>query len=281
MWNRQALLQIMTRWLTGLALSALALLPSQMKSVTAVGLARPDVAQGNSALCKINGVLVEPKVDNVRTYGWAFVANFDHAASTSVTTCFAERWYGEAIRYTVAQHCTPVRSDRNLPRMQFGGVAAFDGNTYLSCSLPLWQSSFPDVFFTRVRMVPTQGNWPSSKPYTFLTSQQATFVARTNASCQLTIASTYNLIGPVATLTYEHSAPATCGSYIELGSRIVPAGPTSSEGLHKIGSTIYGPVSSSGQMFMPTVYSFTIGAISETYTLDWFLIDPTPQRSGG
>ena len=161
-------------------------------SVTAQDQAVLGVAQNGSAACKINGKLVVPIVDPTHTYGWSFVANFDHAPSaTNVRTCLAERYFGLPATYTVANHCT-VMNNIASPPVQFGnGSASFDGNAYLSCTIPVPQS-FPDVFFARVRMIPLAASigLPGIKSYTFLSSNNATVTAQTDASCLLTSAAT-------------------------------------------------------------------------------------------
>lgn len=272
------------RILAGLILAAAAILTGSAGPANAADSVLRAVAQGGSALCKVNGRLVEPIVDATHTYGWAFVANFDHPAATTVTTCFAEREFGRPTRYTIANHCTAIQGNSTLPPMQFGnGVAQFGGNTYLSCTLFLDQPAFPNIFFARVRMIPMTPSpvtGVNTSSYTFLSSTAATFRAQTDMACQLTNTSTYTLVDPPATLGFSHSAPATCGSYVELGSRVVPVAAHTSQGVHKIGATFYGPSSSSGRMFIPNVYTFNIGAVGENYTLDWLFIDPTPQRSG-
>ena len=270
-----------------LALGVLAiatLLVASAGPAKAANPALPQVAQSGSGLCRVNGRLVEPVVDAIHTYGWAFVANFDHPGSTTVTTCFAERNYGQPTRYTIANHCTAIRGDSTLPALQFGtsGVAQFNGNTYLSCTLSV-PPAYPDIFYVRVRMIPmtpspVTGHNTSS--YTFLSSSAATFRAQTDAACQITNTSTYSMVDPLATFGFSHSATATCGSYVELGSRVVPVAAHTSQGGHKIGGSFYGPSSGNGRLSIPNLYTFNIGALGETYTLDWLFIDPTPQRSG-
>lgn len=250
-----------------IAISATAAASSHIGMATAAPL-----AQGGSGACKLNGQLIVPQVDAVHTYGWAFLANFDHPASLSVTTCLAERFFGQPTQYTVANHCTV---NNNTASVQFGnGVAPFDGNAYLSCSLPV-SATVPSLFWMRANMIPNA----AAQAYTFLSSNSATVTAQTDATCALTMNSRYTLRranGSVTSFPFAHSATVTCGSFVEVGSRIVPA----SLGGHKIGASVFGPSSGTGRLELPRNYGFNIGATGEPYTLDWLLIDPTPAKGG-
>jgi hypothetical protein len=234
-------------------------------------------AQGGNNACRVDGQLVVPVVDAVRTYGWAFVANFDHPASeTVVTTCLAERTWPQQpwqTKYTVANHCT-VMNNTASPPIKFGnGVAPFDGNAYLSCSVPV-PGTYPDIFFARARLIPM-----AAQTYTFLSSSNATVMAQTDAACALTMNSQYTLRLPNGSSTsfpFAHSATVTCGNSIEVGSRVVPA----SLGGHKIGASFFGPSSGTGRLNIPANYGFNIGAAGQPYTLDWLFIDPTPAKGG-
>jgi hypothetical protein len=117
----------------------------------------------------------------------------------------------------------------------------------------------------------------AAQTYTFLSSSSATVTAQTDAACALTMNSQYTLRlanGSVTSFPFAHSASVACGSFIEVGSRVVPA----SLGGHKIGASFFGPSSGTGRLQIPKNYSFNIGAAGQPYTLDWLLIDPTPQR---
>jgi hypothetical protein len=235
--------------------------------------------QSVSQACSINGHLVVPTVNASSTYGWSFVANFDHAVSpNTVTTCFAERYYGQATSYTVSNTFCTVSN--NSAGVGFGaGVAPFDGNAYLSCGLPV-STTRPLLFWTRANFVPNA----VAQSYTFLASPSASFTAQTNASCGLTLNSQYalRLSNSVPnTLGFAHTSSASCGVFNEVRSRVVRSTANNSEGWHMANGVTLGPVTAAGALQLPQNFVFTVGAPGEPYTLDWLLIDPTPQKSTG
>lgn len=232
-------------------------------------------AQSNTLACRVNGKLIVPKVDAVHTYGWGFVANFDHPTSTTqVTTCLAERIFGQPTEYTVANtHCAVTNNTANV---QFGsGVAPFDGNAYLVCNISV-QATSPKVFWVAANMIPNA----VLQSYTFLSSSPVNFTANSAPGCNFRPTSQYTLLGGGPN-SFTHSTVATCGSYVEVRSRLEGAGINASEGKHVVGGTTYGPVDATGRLALPATYTFNIAAAGQPYTLDWLVIDPTPAKTGG
>jgi hypothetical protein len=224
--------------------------------------------------CQYDGIPLIPKVDVNHAYGWGFVANFDHAPSgTLVTTCLAERYYGQApwqTTYTVSNtHCVIVGNGG--PLSIGGGSAPFNGNFRLACTLPV-PATTPALFWIKARAAL---NAPSSA-YTFVSGTGAgaghTFSAATDAACAVTLSSAYRSI------SYSHSASGACGALNDFGSNVARTGTNSVEGRHKIGAAVFGPATSSGTFNLPANFTFDIGAIGQNFTLDWLVIDPTPTR---
>lgn len=225
--------------------------------------------QANNGACDYNGTLIVPAVDASHPFGWGFVANFDHARSTSaVTTCLAERFYGQTpaqTRYTVAEHCRILNTANPVPIGD--GYARFDGNTVLLCNLPV-PVTYPDLFWIRAN-----ANFPNaSQSYTLLESNEASFTASTSATCQLTLNSRYGVF------SFNHSETSSCGKFIDIGSRLKRETQTSFSGAHKFGKNIRGPVMTQNGFSVPANYTFTIGAAGQSFVLDWFVIDPVPSR---
>lgn len=234
--------------------------------------AKATPAQAGANACKADGKLIVPAVDANHTYGWSFVANFDHTASPAiVTTCLAERWYSTQpfdTKYTVMQHCQ-VENNVGVPQALFGnGLARFDGNAYLSCMLPV-PETWPDLFWVRVRT-----SLPSaSQGYTFLSSAaNISFTGQTDAVCGLTLNSVYK------SFTFSHMASTVCGTSMVFGSRVMRNGQNMQTGAHRIDAVFYGPVTGGGTLILPANFTFNIGAIGQVYALDWLVIDPTPSR---
>ncbi len=230
--------------------------------------------QAGLSACRYGGILLVPKVDAGHAYGWGFVANFDHAQSgTLVTTCLAERSVGQApwqTTYTVATtHCGIVTN--GAAAAVGGGVANFNGNFKLSCSLPVPATS-PTLFWVKARAAL---NAPSST-HTFMSGTIIgagyEFGATTDAACGVTLNSAYPAI------SFAHSASGACGAMTEYGSRVTRTNVNALNGAHKIGAAVLGPVSASGVFELPGNFSFEIGDFGELMALDWFVIDPTPSR---
>lgn len=266
------------RWITahGLAVAAAVTIGSPAGTAAA---AAP--AQSSPGACLADGQPVIPVVDAARTYGWAFIANFDHAPSaTSVTTCLVERsWAGSQpgpVQFTVSTgHCT-VTNNVASPPAQFGnGVAQFDGNISLSCAVPV-PATAPVVFWTRARVIAEP-----SRAYALLSSGEATFSAQTKANCALRLTSTYALLDPTNIAQYSHDGTTACGASILLGTRITAQSAHASEGAHRLDAAFLGSQSVSGHLELPANYAFSIGAPGQTFVMDWLVIDPTPQRGVG
>ncbi len=229
-------------------------------------------AQLAPSACHYDGVALLPKVDANHPYGWGFAANFDHAVSGStVTTCLAERYYGQApwqTSYTVSTaHCAVVSNGG--PVSVGGGSASFNGNFRLACTLPVTGTT-PSLFWIKTRAALSA---PSSSA-TFLSASGAgmSFAVSNDAACAVTLNSAYNSI------SFAHSASGACGAYTAYGSQLRRTGANALEGRHKIGPATYGPVSGGGAFSLPANFTFDIGAIGQSFTLDWLVIDPTPTR---
>jgi hypothetical protein len=184
----------------------------------------------------------------------------------------AERNYPQEpwqVKYTVSTTQCTIVNNTAAPQAQFGnGVAVFNGNASIACTLPV-PGTIPELFWVKARLMTS-----TSQSYTFLSSANVTVTAQTDAACALTMNSLYTL--PNA-FQFSHGSPTTCGSYVEVGSRLTRA-QANAKGSHKIGSTLFGPVSTNGNLNLPGNYSFSIGAAGQPYTLDWLEIDPTPSR---
>jgi hypothetical protein len=79
-------------------------------------------------------------------------------------------------------------------------------------------------------------------------------------------------------ISFAHSAAGACGAYTAYGSQLIRASANVLEGRHKIGPVTYGPVTGGGAFSLPANFTFDIGAIGQSFTLDWLVIDPTPTR---
>jgi hypothetical protein len=225
--------------------------------------------------CRYNGVALVPEVSPGHTYGWGLVVNFDHAPSaTAVRTCLAERVIGQLpnqTRYTVGQQCAIVNNSANPPVRLGDGLAVFDGNLRLSCTLTV-PATAPDLFWIKTRaLLPNP-----SQSYTFLSgaglSSGSSFTAQTDASCGLTLTSRY------AQFQFNSTFPSGCGVMTEYGSRVAPASPTTQLGSHKVGATVSPQSTGNGNLVLPAGFSFDIGAAGQPFTLDWLIIDPTPAK---
>jgi hypothetical protein len=233
-----------------------------------------DISQPVNMACRYAGTLIVPQVDKNHPYGWGFVVNFDHSGSqTAVTTCLATRNYPQEpwqTTYTVAEHCTVLN---NTAGVVFGnGTAPFDGNAKLSCIVPV-PATIPTLFWTRVNVrLPA-----ASQRYTLLKSvglsAGITLTAQTDPTCEQ-IATTSVYPG----FQFTNSAAASCGGFVDLGSRVTRSGINSREGYHRIGANLYGPTTGSGFLQIPANFRFEIDAAGQPYTLDWFVIDPTPTK---
>jgi hypothetical protein len=262
-----------SRIMMGLALAATLALSTGIANAND-SVARTPAQSANSA-CMVNGKLIAPKVDNAHTYGWAFVANFDQAASTTqVRTCLAERELGLPTQYRVENnHCAVTNNTANA---QFGGgVANFDGNAYLVCSISV-RSTRPTQFWVRANVIPNA----VVQSYTFLSSSVVNVTANTGSSCSFRPSSQYTLLGG-GSLSFTDIAAATCGSYVDIGSRLNGSGVNTSNGWHVVSGTNYSQVSAMGRLELPATFAFNIGAAGQPYTMDWLVIDPTPSKSGG
>ncbi|BCX05498.1 MAG: hypothetical protein KatS3mg053_3436 [Candidatus Roseilinea sp.] len=258
-----------------------AIVVSAAATAIAGSIARPVVAatpaQGGNTACQVNGKLIVPTVDANHTYGWAFVTNFDHAASpAAVTTCLVERFYGQPpwqTQYTVAQHCTVVNNVAS-PQVRFGnGVAPFDGNAYLSCTLPVPETR-PALFWIRANASLANG----SQAHTFLAGNGLASGISVTAQTGTTSAQPLTMTSQYSTFQFSHSATLAWGSFTQYGSRMDRQSATTFGGRHKIGANVYGPTTGNTNLILPAGFSFTIGAPGQPYTLDWLVIDPTPSN---
>jgi hypothetical protein len=240
-------------------------------------------AQGGNAACRADGQLIVPVVDAVHTYGWAFVANFDHAPSaTTVTTCLVERtWLAGPgtpgpVEFTIGTGECTVMNNVAAPPAQFGnGIAAFDGNAYLSCTLPV-PATVPSIFWVRARLIPSA----ALQTHTLLASTPVTFMAQSASNCTLRLTSAYSLRNPSNAGQYSHDASVACGASTVIGTRLIAAAAHASEGGHRVNAAFFGPVALAGRLELPGDYAFNIGAVGQPYALDWLVIDPTPSRGG-
>jgi hypothetical protein len=237
--------------------------------------------QSGLAPCRVNGKLIQPKVDQNRPYGWAFVVNFDAPASSSGNpiSCLATRTLPLNTEYEVAEHCAVVRI-ANPPATFGGGVARFNGNSFLTCNIEV-EPTQPYLFYVRAMAQLTTLTLSTLSPtlnYTLLSSDAVSVTAQTSA-CRLTMNSRYN------TFNYSHSFVNVCGGFFEIGSRMqqnfAASPPHVLLGRHVLSGTVLGPTTGLGELKLPAEYAFSIGAPGEKFDVDWYVIDPTPQKSGG
>jgi hypothetical protein len=254
-----------------------------LMSATAPQTARTAVAQTLPRLtpppwpdaCKAaNGNPVIPNYASGSNYAWSFIANFNQVPSdATIRGCLteAELTASGMVLYVTLVGC-PIQNNITTPKKLLGGGnAVFDGNVYVTCSLGLQAAHRPDNFYIRARaLLPTSG-----MSYTLMTSPPATFVARLDASCNLTLKSTYvNALTNEATLFSSAAGSAKCNSMMGIGSRIQPAQVT-----HFVDSLAVTPVlTPSLKISIPMTFSFQIGSVGQPYTLDEFIIDPQPLR---
>ena len=252
--------------------------------LASLGLATPAVrtaaahlpAQAGSAACRINGTLVAPKVDAAHPYGWAFAANFDHATGNPITCLVTQQW-PNAPTYDVGQHCKVI-NNIGVPSTTFGNkLARFDGNAYLACQI-LVQATMPEIFYLHARASLTGSSTATPLNYTFLSSNVVSVTGQVNG-CTLTLSSRYN------TFNYSNSTGTVCGSFVEIGSRMrqnmgAQLVPTLT-GIHRLGAVEYRTATGIGPVELPMTYTFSIAAPGQRFDLDWLLIDPSPQKTGG
>ena len=227
-----------------------------------------------SACKAANGNPVIPQYAAGSNYAWSFIANFNHVPSdATLTGCLteAELTASGMVLYVTLVGC-PIQNNITTPKKLLGGGSAvFDGNVYVTCSLGLQAAHRPDNFYIRARaLLPT-----ASMSYTLITSTPATFVARLDAGCNLTLKSTYlNALTNQATLFSSAAGSAKCNSMLGIGSRIQPAQVT-----HFVDSLAVTPIfTSSLKIGIPMTYTFQIGAVGQAFTLDEFVIDPIPLK---
>jgi hypothetical protein len=245
-----------------------------LSTAMSVGGGHPRTAAAGSAgqssgpnACKVNGVLVVPAVVPGRSFGWIFVANFDHAPSANrVVSCLAlTPAPGAATTYEVREHCLIVN---NIAGRQFGGGhAPFDGNAYLQCSITLPGNTEPPPFWVHARAnLPTLVNGGT---FTLLTSSEVAFTVTTSALCATTLSSRYG------TVSFAHATAPVCGSFAHLESRVDRNNQGVLKGAHRVGTTWYGPSNLNGSLpTVPVAYSFQIAQPGPSFTLDWLAIDP-------
>ena len=248
--------QTLLRWVALAALLAGLVIPASAAQAA-------ETSQGALNACKVNGQLVVPIIVSGKSSAWVFVTNFDQPLSrTTVAGCLATR-NASGTTYLPDNYCTVMNNTAN---QQFGGgVAQFDDNAYLQCTIPNPPEPAP-LFWVHARAsLPTTLNGDS---FTLLASQLLSFTVNTDAACLLTLNSRYN------TMLFSHTTVNRCSSFVDLNSNLVQTTATP-KGNHRIGLTnLYGPTNLTGLFALPANLSFTIGAVGETFTLDYLVIDP-------
>ncbi len=227
----------------------------------------PALAQGVDAACMLNGSPLLPSGSG--DVSWAFLANFNHAASSVASkSCVVVRSYG-VVSYAVGNYC--LWRNNNPPISAGGGSVTFNGVGYLHCDAPI-----PAVMLTPEFRTIVNASWPSKAnvvTYTFASGDDVNFSAQVDTTCLVTLNSRYDDIA------FSHATQKLCGSYNRYTSIMrqnntggLPAG------LHRVqtsaSNTSYGPTSDSGFFELPSRFVVDLGMNSANLSLDWILFDP-------
>jgi|GEM_PF-6981872 len=225
--------------------------------------AASETAQPTLVACRVNGQLVVPVMTSGKGTAWVFVTNLDQPLSkTTVRGCMAVRT-SSGTTYTPDNYCTVMNNTANR---QFGnGVAEFDGNAYLQCTIPNPVEPAPQFWMhARANFSTT----PNGTTFTMLNSAPMSFTVDTDAACLLKLNSRYN------NMLFAHATVNQCGSFVEVHSNLIQS-LSPPRGSHRIGlNNFYGPTNLQGTFGLPANLSFTIGAVGQVYSLDWLVIDP-------
>jgi hypothetical protein len=230
----------------------------------------PAHAQSSPGPCKVNGVLVDPPLPPGVAQRWLFIANFDHPKSaTDTVTCLVIKTATGTTYDVGTHHCTVVATS-NPSRRRFGsGVARFDGDAYLQCTINPTPPPLdpPNVWvYARVN-IPTALTTTTN---TLVTSDDIDFNVQSDPTCAWTLNSRYDAFA------FSHATTGTCGSFASIESHLLNG--ANGEGRHRVtipsGTTFYGPTAGNVSFAFSPVFSFRIGAQGETFTLDYVIIDP-------
>lgn len=224
-------------------------------------------AQGVDAACILNGTPLVPSGGG--DVSWAFLANFNHTASTVTSkSCVAVRSYG-VVSYSAGNYC--VWLNNNPPIAAGGGSVTFNGTGYLHCDAPI-----PAVKFTPEFRTTVNASWPSKAStviYAIVTGNDVNLSAQVDTTCLVTLTSSYDDI------VFSHPTLKLCGSYGRYFSMMRQSntgGPPA--GMHRVQvsatNTSYGPTSDSGFFDLPSHFVVDLGKNSASLSLDWILFDP-------
>jgi hypothetical protein len=239
---------------------ALAATPQQAVAATPARVS----GQAVSPLCMVGGAPIVPQPSVSQPYAWAFVANFDHANSTTVTTaCLAERTLGNSTVYTLL-NC-PISN--NAAGQQFGnGAGRFNGSAYATCSVVTALATVGPPFAIGAR-----ATFPAAGvTYPIVSSPDLELRVTRNAGCTLTPFSRYD------GLSFNHTSGAVgCVGLHAVFSK-VQAGAGGTSGLHRVNGALIGQSNQlAGSIQVATTFAIQLGASSGgSYQLDYVFIDP-------
>lgn len=224
---------------------------------------QPAQAQAVDPLCMLGALPITPQPSAAKPYAWAFLANFDHPNSTTVTTvCFAERMFGGPVTYKLV--ACPIHN--NQAGAQFGnGLARFNGSAYATCALTAATETDGPPF-----AVGTRATFPlAGTQYPIVTSSDIDFKVTRSAGCTLTPASRYN------NLAFNHTSGAVgCAGLHRVFSKIEQT-QLGVIGVHRVNGVDLVPTAPmQGGVLVPRDFTLQLGAPVGAYNVDYIVIDP-------